>query len=1514
MAWVSSLAFGQGANLDVIQTLAMACSTSAVALGAPPYPQFQLVAGRTVLRAQLSAAVRSVTFPLKKSPEAKLIRLDHESHKTYKRRVEKTFEKKRDEAVNEVLNLLEAQWPCERPTNPTVRDICKSYLDVGQAVQASKVHFLNWHQNKQFYDFLGQVKALLRRQHAVAIESPRWTFPASAGIPLRRRGYIGEQDILSASAPEIDTQHATLNHLIRAYRSVMTVNVRLTQLAERLNSQGRSPYERRYAGRLDESLHALREARTEYALTSGISQLEEKVSRYMSRCQDRVKDIHEAMDAVVVRVTPAGSSCLPSAIVAPLTAAHLVKHCPRTCPTSFLQLLRSKTWDSVPTGWRKCLTQYGLAITKLQQAKRLVKAVNDPSEFVKELSNPGHSNWDPDEHPDSLLLEVDGGILIRNVQEVIARNMRNPPKHINATMQLNMGEGKSSVIIPMVAAAIADTSQLARVVIAKSHSRQMSQLLASKLGRLLDRPIYHTPFSRALRPTQSEVKLVLELSRECMANRGVLLMQPEHILSFKLMGLEGVISGKAKIGRGLLQAQRFFDENARDIVDESDENFSTKFELIYTMGLQQPVEHSPGRWGCVHQILSLMMEFTSMAKEKFPRSIEVQSQRPGRFPRTRFLRPDAQDWVLCQIAKRVCETGVTGFPVGRQPVSVKDSIFTFVTNAELTLNDAAATKLHSTAPVWANGIRETLLLLRGLIAGGILAFAFAQKRWRVDFGLDKFRQPATRLAVPYRAKDTPSLRSEFSHPDVVLVLTSLCYYYNGLDDDNMFHTLEYLVKSDQADAEYQLWVRQATDLPPSFRQLTGVNLKDRTHCIQKLFPPLRFVKEVVDYFLSHIVFPKEMKEFPQKLSASSWDLARVKENPTTGFSGTNDSRETLPLDICQLDLDMQHHTNAMVLDHLLQPRNSVATLSKPDAPAQSDAALLLRLVTVMDPPVRVILDVGAQILELSNEEVATMWLSMDSDHDSTQAAVFFNNDDELCVRDRSGHVELLQTSSFSRQLDLCVVYLDEVHTRGTDLVLPAAYRAAVTLGARLTKDRLVQGKSCSRKMLRCTNIVIACMRMRKLGSTQSVILIAPEDICDEILLHASKDIHHVVEVIDVILWTISQTFAEVRRNIPLWAVQGERFERQNAIWQEAMTSQTTLTTTQAAEFLEPESATLADRYWAPQKSARQDPRMTTRSGNVELIRARCCEFNDSNRTCANLHEEQERELSPEIEEERHVERPPHAEPAIHHIHPEMLKFVATGALVPNTQAYQPAFQSLRSTSAAAFLDIAEFPSDLLVSADYAQTIIITIETDFRDLYQRPVHFVLTSVRDPTITSPVVEHIIIISSYEAEHLQAAIRHSKYVTLHIYAPRPHQGFHALDGLGLCTIPKRPWTLSIPPRFTIQLNLFAGQLYFDSFSEYTGVCKFLGLALEPPKDGHVIEFDGFLYGTSNPTMSAFIHSPVQFLKSLMTKIRRNCQEIEHTHIGKVLGGRLLTLADFGDDRKVVERTPEDESESGD
>jgi hypothetical protein len=649
--------------------------------------------------------------------------------------------------------------------------------------------------------------------------------------------------------------------------------------------------------------------------------------------------------------------------------------------------------------------------------------------------------------------------MIREVQEHIAGQMRDPKCGQNAVMQLNMGEGKSSVIVPIVAAALADGSRLARVIVAKPQAKQMFQMLVSKLGGLLNRRVYHMPFSRSLKLGQAEADAIGAMYRECMEKGGILLVHPEHILSFKLMGLECTLGNEA-VGSSLLDMQSFFDSSSRDIVDESDENFSVKFELIYTMGLQRSIELSPERWTCIQQVLELVRRFAPGVKNELPLSLDLNERWPGGFPRTRILRPDAGQRLFRRVAEHICEVGIDGFPIARQPESVRRAVLRYITEPDLEKDEAADVESQGKEGFWGEAMGTTLLL-RGLIAGGVLSFAFGQKRWSVNYGLDARRRPETKLAVPYRAKDSPTLRSEFSHPEVVIVLTSLSYYYGGMTNDDLFVAFNHLLKSDQADIEYQAWVKDAPGLPNTFHHLVGINLKDRLQCIHHVFPRIRYAKAVVDYFLTHVIFPKEMKEFPDKFSASGWDIGQVKGHPTTGFSGTNDSRKVLPLSVENLDLPEQEHTNALVLEYLLQPENSVALIPPRKDASRSDAELFLTMVTGMEPTVRVVLDVGAQVLELSNLEVARMWLGMMLDHDRTQAVVYFNDTDDLSVLDRKGNVEALQTSSFEKQLDVCIIFLDEAHTRGTDLRLPPHYRAAVTLGPNLTKDRLVQGNLAS---------------------------------------------------------------------------------------------------------------------------------------------------------------------------------------------------------------------------------------------------------------------------------------------------------------------------------------------------------------------------------------------------------------------------------------------------------------------
>jgi hypothetical protein len=86
--------------------------------------------------------------------------------------------------------------------------------------------------------------------------------------------------------------------------------------------------------------------------------------------------------------------------------------------------------------------------------------------------------------------------------------------------------------------------------------------------------------------------------------------------------------------------------------------------------------------------------------------------------------------------------------------------------------------------------------------------------------------------------------------------------------------------------------------------------------------------------------------------------------------------------------------------------------------------------------------------------VAHEWLSRVLES-VAQAVIFFDARNQLYVIDHEGAKETLDASLFVKQIDQCLVYLDESHTRGTDLKLLVDYQAIVTLGPGLTKDPLV---------------------------------------------------------------------------------------------------------------------------------------------------------------------------------------------------------------------------------------------------------------------------------------------------------------------------------------------------------------------------------------------------------------------------------------------------------------------------
>lgn len=170
--------------------------------------------------------------------------------------------------------------------------------------------------------------------------------------------------------------------------------------------------------------------------------------------------------------------------------------------------------------------------------------------------------------------------MFRPTQIEVAARMMEPGEGKSMVMQLNMGEGKSSVIVPLLAATLADCSRLVRVVVLKPLLRTAVDSLTYKLDGLLDRKIMVLPCCRDVNLSSTDVITMKELYEECVGDRGVVVTLPEYILSFKLMGLERVRAGDTQTASSLLALQKWLDLRARDVLDESDEILHVKYQLI----------------------------------------------------------------------------------------------------------------------------------------------------------------------------------------------------------------------------------------------------------------------------------------------------------------------------------------------------------------------------------------------------------------------------------------------------------------------------------------------------------------------------------------------------------------------------------------------------------------------------------------------------------------------------------------------------------------------------------------------------------------------------------------------------------------------------------------------------------------------------------------------------------------------------------------------------------------------
>jgi len=407
--------------------------------------------------------------------------------------------------------------------------------------------------------------------------------------------------------------------------------------------------------------------------------------------------------------------------------------------------------------------------------------------------------------------------------------------------------------------------------------------------------------------------------------------------------------------------------------------------------------------------------------------------------------------------------------------------------------------------------------------------------------------------------------------------------------------------------------------------------------------------------------------------------------------------------------------------------------------------------------------------------------------------------------------------------------------------------------------------------------------MRQLGKGHSVMFFAPREVDHRIriLMPSGVDPNNRVGVLDVVRWAIHETCEDICHSLPYWAQQGLDHQKRFAAYEEYRTSGD-LTVVRNA-WLQSESRTLEEMYWIT-----SGLQLRSEINSVPSLRERMERFGVTRLINARVAEEQERErevnheIEPGSSTGRNRRRPPRAMPARHVIHADILEFIKTGKVRDSSTYISPLLAPLDMIEA--LESTTEWSPSPLSTTDFITTVFRPDGIGLTE-HLRPVNWILSS------GSGKKSVVIVISPFEANALLPIIRESDKVRLHIYAPRVTSSMRSFSDLTFYTIPDsqtNPW--SAPAHVRMTLNLFAGQLYFDSREEYECVCALLALSMAHP-GAEYSEVDGFVppehrTGRSSP----LTRSRIPALKRLVG-LRRKGKGYHLTHLGQVLNGKPLS-----------------------
>jgi hypothetical protein len=426
-----------GVQADILASLAVVIRSSTFdseIYASPSFLMIELETGSIFNRHLIRKLLNDCAIPITSWEEYQRQRHLGESKQN---EIQDLYEATLKEQIEHSVDELEHFWMNPNTDEHALADIT-SQISRKRLLNLSSVSFqvvqqciTAWWRNRAFLHHIDLVQDVLNPYYiGLATPTPYHLVYPQPLIQGTMDGRSTFQQLISSRNPPSSTVPLTYaSAKLESPNASESVPV-LDALLSRLHTWAHSPFERRYLQHLRRSVESL--TLPQLLVPSTTYRLDTLVS-----FREDSWRIASLLFGSIKQTLSAGTN------VAKLADASGVW--PKVTPNIILQCISVQKRSRIPSAWLELFVRFAICINTVRRFDRILKSAYAGRDDQLALEKYYQRNWDPLAHPDWILFEIDSGMTIREAQAELALQMISPESGKSSVMQLNMGEGKSSV-------------------------------------------------------------------------------------------------------------------------------------------------------------------------------------------------------------------------------------------------------------------------------------------------------------------------------------------------------------------------------------------------------------------------------------------------------------------------------------------------------------------------------------------------------------------------------------------------------------------------------------------------------------------------------------------------------------------------------------------------------------------------------------------------------------------------------------------------------------------------------------------------------------------------------------------------------------------------------------------------------------------------------------------------------------------------------------------------------------